>query len=529
MVAANKERVAAKTALSIASSEARLTAILDASPDCVILVGRDGYITEVNQAGLELFEAATSLELTSAPLSELVSREYHEELGPALEVVWRGEKSVTDFECLGRQGGKRWVEMHAAPVRDEDGEVISWLGILRDTTARRELRKQFIQAQKMEVVGHLASGVAHDFNNMLGIIMGFSEMLLKSAAQGSRQHEDALAVFHTAERAAALTQQILVFSRDHTPKAQEVDLGGVIVQMDQMLRRLIGDNIGLVTRPETDLGLVEADPVQIEQVLMNLTVNARDAMPNGGTVTIETTNATISEGDTAHPGVKPGKYAVLSVADTGAGMTEEVRAKIFEAFFTTKPAGKGTGLGLSTCRSIVQNWHGHMTVETTPGAGSIFKVFLPCVQRSANPESPSAPDGPLPRGAETILLVEDEPGLRAVTALVLERQGYTIIKASNGNEGLSLAHEQRVGAIDMVMTDMVMPGMGGRMMAEWLRSFDPKIKMLFTSGYTDVGIDKEMDFIAKPYTPSNLLRKVREVMDRAVAQPGARSPQEAAR
>jgi PAS domain S-box-containing protein len=528
-VAANKkERSLAKTAPSIGSSEAQIEALLIATPNCVVLVDRNGHITEVNYAGLELFGAATSVELVSAPLSEFVCPEYRDVYARALDALWQGGKTFTEFECLGRNGRKRWVEMHAAPVRDEDGAVISFTGILLDSTGRRELQKQFIQAQKMEVVGHLASGVAHDFNNMLGIIMGFSEMLLQSAAQGSRQREDALAIFHTTERAAALTQQILMFSRIHTPKAQEVDMNGVIVQMDRMLRRLIGDNISLVTRPEADLGLVEADPVQIEQVLMNLTVNARDAMPNGGTVTVETSNSTISEGDSAHPGFKPGKFVVLSVADTGAGMTEEVRAKIFEAFFTTKPAGQGTGLGLSTCQSIVQNWHGHMMVETTPGAGSIFKVFLPCVRRSASLETPAATGGPLPRGVETILLVEDEPGLLAVTALMLERQGYTIVKATNGNEGLVLAHERRVGAIDLVMTDMVMPGMGGRVMADWLQAFDSKIKILFTSGYTDVGIDKEMDFLAKPYTPLNLLRKVRQVLDRAVAQPVARPAQETA-
>jgi CheY-like chemotaxis protein len=210
-----------------------------------------------------------------------------------------------------------------------------------------------------------------------------------------------------------------------------------------------------------------------------------------------------------------------------------VRSKIFTAFFTTKPAGQGTGLGLSTCQSIVQHWGGHIAVQSTPGAGSVFKVFLPCVQRSAKPAQTAAPGGPLPRGVETILLVEDEPGLLALTAVVLQRQGYTVLKAANGNEALTLAHERRLGAIDLVMTDMVMPEMGGRLMAEWLHAFDPKIKVLFTSGYTDVGhgggVHKGMDFIAKPYTPSDLLRKVREIIDRAAVQPEPQALQESAR
>jgi PAS domain S-box-containing protein len=528
----NSDRAAAKPPVSLVSSEARLNAILDASPDGVVLVDRKGYVTEVNPAGLELFEAASLLELATAPLGGFISAGQQGAYAEALETLWTGRKSVVEFECTGLHGRIRWIEMHAAPIRDEKGEVNSFLAILRDATALRDLQRQFIQAQKMEVVGHLAGGVAHDFNNMLGIIMGFSEMLLDSAAPGSRHHEDALAIFHTAERAAALTRQILIFSRNRTPQAQEVDMGAIIVEMDRMLRRLIGETISLVTRPEPDLGLVEADPVQIEQVLMNLTVNARDAMPAGGTITIETSNATIYEGDEAHPGAKPGKYAVLSVADTGDGMTEEVRSKIFEAFFTTKPAGHGTGLGLSTCHGIVQQWGGHIVVESTPGAGSIFKVFLPCVQRSVKPMKTAAPGGPLPRGVETILLVEDEAGLLALTSVVLERQGYTVLKAGNGNEALALVHERRSGAIDLVMTDMVMPEMGGRMMAEWLHAFDPKIKVLFTSGYTDVGhgggIEKDMDFIAKPYTPSDLLRKVRDVIDRAGAQPAAQTPQEPA-
>jgi PAS domain S-box-containing protein len=519
---------------SPATSESRLKGLFNASPDGIVVVARDGFICEANAAALQFFEADTVRDLAAAPLGGFICPEYHGSFAACLDALWEGHKRSAEFELLGRNGARRWVDMHAAPVLGQDGQILSFVAILRDTAQRRELNKQFIQAQKMEVVGHLASGVAHDFNNLIGIIMGYSEMLIQSAAPGSHQLEDALVVFQTAERAAALTQQILIFSRNGTPEPQKVDLGAIIVQMDRMLRRLIGENITLATKPDPDLSLIEADPGQVEQVLMNLTVNARDAMQNGGALTIETSNATVTEGDPAHPGVPPGKFVVLSVADTGDGMTEEVRARIFNAFYTTKPAGQGTGLGLSTCQSIVQFWHGYFAVESKPGAGSTFKVYLPAIARSAkadtsNPQSQSAPP---PRGVETILLVEDEPGLLALTAIVLQRQGYTVLKAGNGNEALSVVHARRRGDIDLVMTDMVMPEMGGRMMAEWLRAFDPQIKVLFTSGYTDVGhgggIEAGMDFIPKPYTPTDLLHKVREAIDRSGPKPAALSLPETA-
>ena len=518
-----KVRVVAEIAVA-PSREAVVKAMLEASADCVVVVGRDGFMKEVNRCGLTLFEAGSTKELAALPMCGFVSGESHEAYLDCLERLWGGEKGFAEFECLGLCGSRRWVEMNAAPVRGERGEVAGFLAILRDTTERRELTKQFIQAQKMEVVGHLAGGVAHDFNNMLGIIMGFAEMLLSGAAPGSRQHEDAQAIFHTAQRAAALTRQILIFSREHTPKAEKVDLGGMIMEMDRMVRRLIGENIHLVTKPEPELGLVEADPVQIEQVLMNLTVNARDAMPNGGTLTIETRNAAVGEGDAAHPGVKPGKYAVLSVSDTGGGMTDEVKAKMFKAFFTTKPEGKGTGLGLSTCQNIVGNWRGQMVVESAPGAGATFKVYLPCIERSAEAEKAGEQDGLPPRGTETVLVVEDEIGLLSLTAVVLERQGYRVLKAANGSEALAIVHGRRAGAIDLVVTDLVMPEMGGRIMAQWVRAFDPKIKVLFTSGYAEVGnsggIEIETNFIAKPYTPTDLLRKVRKVIDAVEGEAG---------
>jgi CheY-like chemotaxis protein len=287
-----------------------------------------------------------------------------------------------------------------------------------------------------------------------------------------------------------------------------------------MLRRLIGENISLVTEPELELGGVEADPGQIEQVLMNLTVNARDAMPNGGTITISTSKATVAGDEISCAQMAPGDYVVLCVADDGSGMSEEVKARIFEAFFTTKPAGQGTGLGLATCQSIASRWRGHITVDSKLGVGTKFKVHLPRVTRSIGATAASSQQGTLPRGTETILVVEDEPGLRELAASVLQKQGYVLLKAGNGQEALRIVRERGGQAVDLVLTDMVMPEMGGKMMAEWLQATNPEIKILFTSGYTDVGLDGVLDagieFLPKPYTPSTLVRKVRDVIERDV-------------
>jgi two-component system cell cycle sensor histidine kinase/response regulator CckA len=492
--------------------------MLDASPDCVLVVGRDGVVTEINPAGLEMLEFSSFEDLNSAPLVDFVCPEQREAFEVCVEAVWRGEKGYAEFESIGRRGRHRWLEMHAAPIRDARGEVISFLGMVRDNTARRDLNKQFIQAQKMEVVGHLAGGVAHDFNNMLGIILGYTEILMNGMTPGSTQYEQAQAVFHTGERAAALTRQLLIFSRKETPRPQVVDMSELIVKIDPMLRRLIRENIKLVTLPEPELRKVETDPSQIEQVLMNLTVNARDAMPNGGVITVETSNTTVWKGDPAHPGMAPGCYSALSVTDTGGGMSDEVKSKIFEAFFTTKPAGQGTGLGLATCQSIVRHWSGYFEVESRLGAGSTFRVYLPCLPASAKAAKSSEPSDLPPRGVETVLVVEDEPGLLALTVIVLKRQGYTVLKAANGKEALGIVQEGSEH-IDLVLTDMVMPEMGGRIMADWLGTIRPGIKVLFTSGYTDCSmggvIDPAMEFLPKPYTPAALLRKVREVIDRA--------------
>ena len=513
------DELSARTA-ALHASETRLRTIFEAEPDCVQVVGRDGKMAEINPAGLEMFEADSLEQLAECSMAQFVTEEHLEAFNACVEAVWRGEKRCAEFEIIGLQGKRRWLEMHAAPMRDPQGEIVALLGIARDNTARKELEAQFVQAQKMEVVGHLAGGIAHDFNNMLGIIMGYSEIAMSDLSSGSPLHEHVQTIFHTAERAAALTRQLLIFSRKETAQPQVLDLSEVITGVDPMLRRLIGENIKLVTTPETDLGQIEADPGQIEQVVMNLTVNARDAMPEGGKITIATRNATLAGNEIAGPEMTPGDYVVLSVADNGTGMSEAVKARIFEAFFTTKSAGNGTGLGLATCQSIVKRWRGHITVESELGIGTKFEVYLPAGDRVCGggcrfrPERTAPPrHGDDPAGGGRSWTPRTHC-IHPAEARLFRPQGWEWA-------GGAADRAHRPGLLDRSCGDRYRhAGDGRKMMAEWLQATNPEIKILFTSGYTDCGLDGALDagieFLQKPYTPSTLVRKVRDVIERDV-------------
>lgn len=385
---------------------------------------------------------------------------------------------------------------------------------------RRRLEAQFIEAQKMEVIGQLAAGVAHDFNNILGVIMGYSDMLLIKLSTADPLRNYVAEIRRASERAAGLTLQLLVFGRKQTVQPVVIDLNVVLRDLEQMLVRLIDENITLTLVPTTHTGSILADPGYIGQVLMNLVVNARDAMPDGGQLLVATSRVTLDETSTrSHPGTLPGDYMRLSVSDTGIGMSDEVKARIFEAFYTTKPAGKGTGLGLATCQTIVQQSGGCMNVSSQPGKGTTFQVHFPCVEEALDAPSPSVPNGPLLRGTETLLVVEDDPAVRQLAVEVLQTQGYTVLPAFNGQDGLNMAHAHRGTPIQLVVTDVIMPLMGGKVMSEWLKVNYPDIKILFTSGYTDDAIshhgvlDAGVEFLPKPYTPATLTRKVRDLLD----------------
>jgi PAS domain S-box-containing protein len=394
------------------------------------------------------------------------------------------------------------------------------IGIGIDISEREKLEAQFIEAQKMEVIGHLASGVAHDFNNILAVIVGYSDLMMQELGPDDPLRKDVEEIQHASERAAGLTRQLLVFSRRQTVQPVVLDLNDVVKDLNKMLRRLIDENIELTMVPGKQTGRVKADFGYVGQVLMNLVVNARDAMPNGGKLTIATNNVTLDENYTrTHTGAIPGDYVMLSVSDTGTGMTEEVKAHLFEAFFTTKPLGKGTGLGLATCRTIVQQSGGHIGVYSEVGKGTTFKIYFPRVEQPMDRSTKPGETSPLPRGTETLLLVEDEPSVRHLTCRILESQGYNVLRANNGQDALHVAREHKGSPIRLVVTDVIMPLMGGKVMAEWLKTTYPDLKILFTSGYTDDAIAQHgvletgVEFLSKPYTPAMLARKVREMLD----------------
>jgi nitrogen-specific signal transduction histidine kinase len=404
-------------------------------------------------------------------------------------------------------------------VLNEKGEAESFEMITEDITERRSLEQQLRQSQKMEAVGRLAGGVAHDFNNLLTVIKGYSELMLEQTAPGGPLRAEAEEVKKAADRAASLTRQLLAFSRQQVLAPRILDLNAAVGNIEQMLRRLLGEDIELSTVLGEKLGQVKADPGQVEQVIMNLAVNSRDAMSRGGKLTIETANVALDESYMReHGGVKSGRYVMLAVSDTGTGMDEETRSRIFEPFFTTKEMGKGTGLGLSTVYGIVKQSEGYIWVYSEAGQGTTFKVYLPRVDESADESQKMAALGSGDRGTETILLVEDEDGVRALVKQVLSRQGYTVIETRHGREALQEC-ERHSGPIPLLLTDVVLPQMSGRELAERLKALRPDIKVLYMSGYTDDAIlrhgviDQETAFLQKPFTTSVLARKVREVLD----------------
>jgi signal transduction histidine kinase len=399
------------------------------------------------------------------------------------------------------------------------------LNATRDQLVQRlaeghRLEAQFIEAQKMEVIGQLAGGVAHDFNNILAVIIGYSDLMLPELASDSVLLKYTEEIRHASDRAAGLTRQLLVFSRKQTVQPVVLDLNDVVKDLNKILQRLIDEHIEMTIVPGKKTGRIKADSGYVGQVLMNLVVNARDAMPNGGKLTVTTGNVTLDESYTrAHKDAIPGDYVMMSVSDTGTGMTEEVKKRLFEAFFTTKPLGKGTGLGLATCQTIVQQCGGHIEVQSELGKGTTFKIYFPRVEQPLDVAAKPIQTGPLPRGTETLLVVEDDPSLRHLSYGVLEAQGYEVLTAANGQDALHVARDHKGSPISLVVTDVIMPVMSGKVMAEWLKTTYPDLKILFTSGYTDDAITKPgmmeagVEFLSKPYTPAMLARRVRAMLD----------------
>lgn len=427
-----------------------------------------------------------------------------------------------DLRIKARDGRQRWVRGTAYPESERSEGIIRWNGIFLDVTDLKELESNLLQAQKMESVGRLAGGIAHDFNNILTAIRGNVDLLLETLAPGDEGTEEVHEIREAAERASALTRQLLAFSRKQFLQPRDLDLNALVRDVEKMLRRVIGEDIALLTVPGDALGMVRADPGQLQQALLNLVVNARDAMPEGGLLTIDTRNVRLTGATAAAAGLPPGEYVCLVMRDTGHGMTAEVRARIFEPFFTTKPQGKGTGLGLATVYGIVQQSGGSITVESEPGRGSIFRLYFPRV--AVVREAQSSPTGGLavvsptagPAATATILLVEDDPAVRHLATRVLERAGYTVRAAQDAYEALSLT-DATCSGIDLVVSDVVMPGMGGRDLGQELRRRRANLRILFISGYLDLdgsklSLDRRTRLLHKPFSPEALLDAVQSML-----------------
>ncbi|MEO8371325.1 MAG: ATP-binding protein [Candidatus Solibacter sp.] len=416
------------------------------------------------------------------------------------------------------------VEMAQHPI--EYGGKQMQLVVLMDVTKRRQLEDQLLQAQKMETVGMLAGGVAHDFNNLLTIISGYSQLILNTLQPADPNYYSAEQILKAGERAAALTQQLLAFSRRQILQPRVLDLNKLVSSLSTMLRRLIGEDIDLQLMLRPDLGMVNADAGQIEQVLMNLVVNARDAMPNGGKLTIETANIYLDENYTSrHLAVKSGPYTQIAVSDNGGGMDEVTQARLFEPFFTTKASGRGTGLGLSTVFGIVKQSGGNLDVYSVPGRGTSVKIYLPRIDQPALVDAES-PNHPVKRGSETVLLVEDDDMVRHLVRETLVRAGYKVLDTSDPLEARRISDKHR-GNFHLLITDVVMPKVSGRELAEELKRRRPTMKVLFMSGYTDNAIintgilHKEVAFLQKPFTPAALTEKVRDILDNATTRGAA--------
>jgi len=507
-----------RTEAALEQSEERYRRFFEEDLAGAFVARPDGTIVDCNPAFLRILgfssrDQAIGTDATSLYLAA-------EQSESVLDRLRRdGKVEALDLELRRADGTPASVILNVVGSFDAAGELAEIKGYLLDNTERKVVEDQLRQAQRIDAIGRLAGGVAHDFNNLLGVITGYDELLLKHLASGDPAVRYASEIGKAAERAAALTRQLLAFSRKQILQLQVLDLNAVVVDMEKLLHRLIGEDVELVARTEPGLGRVKADAGQIEQVLMNLAVNARDAMPQGGKLTIETGNVVLDDEYVRHhAGSEPGPHVMLAVSDTGHGMDAGTQARIFEPFFTTKERSKGTGLGLATVYGIVKQSGGSIWVYSEPGRGTTFKVYLPCVDEPVGASTAPAAETDVPRGSETVLVVEDEEMLREIVREALLASGYRVLEARHGAEGLRIA-ESHAGPIDLLVSDTVMPGLGGRELADRIKASRPAMRVLYMSGYTDDTVVRhgvlmaEVAFLQKPFTLEALARKVRAVLD----------------
>jgi len=523
--AIERELREARGRATLRATEASFATLVEHAPVGIYRSTPEGRFLSVNAAVVRMLGYDSAADVLALDMA----RDVYADAAERQRLVVRDSYSDRQYDNVEatwkrRDGRPLTAQLSVRAVRNGAGQVEYYETFVRDVTDQRRLQEQVLQSQKMEAVGRLAGGIDHDFNNLLTVITSYSDLLLEDLAPGDAKRDDVEQVRKAADGAAALTRQLLAFSRQQVVEPRVVSLNTVVEGLQKILRRVIGEDIDLAITLAPDLGAVRADVGQLEQVLMNLAVNARDAMPTGGRLTIETANVEHDPDyarDQEAAAVR--RFAMLAVSDSGCGMDEATKARIFEPFFTTKEPGKGTGLGLATVYGIVQQAGGFIWVYSEPDQGTSFKVYLPEVDATA--ERPTAvPGARVPGGTETVLLVEDAAAVRAVTKQVLERQGYKVLEAADGEAALQLAQRHR-GPIDLLLTDVVMPRLSGRELAGQFARLRPDTRVLYASGYTDDSVvrhgilESGTAYLQKPFSPESLARKVREVLDAGARRP----------
>ena len=500
----------------------RLAALVESSNDAIIGKTLDGIITNWNIGAQQIYGYSAS-EIVGKSISTIFPPDLYHEITEMMEKIRLGERVAKADTIRLRQDGKKiHVALTLSPIKDSDGRVIGVSTVARDITENRLLEEKLRQAQKMEAVGQLAGGVAHDFNNLLGVILGYSGLLLEGLSLNDPSRKAIEEIQKAGERAALLTRQLLAFSRKQVLQPKVLDLNAVVSGMENLLNRLLGETIELRVVLNPAIGRIKADFGQLEQIIMNLAVNSRDAMPAGGILTIETSNVELDDGYAAqHVATQPGPHVMLAVTDNGCGMDASTKAHIFEPFFTTKGIGKGTGLGLATVYGIVKQSGGSVWVYTEPGIGTTFKIYLPRVDQVPENEPLMDTTDRIDRGLQTILIVEDDAALLQVIRQSLEEVGYVTLAARGPAEAIYI-FENHSGTINLMVTDVIMPGMSGDHLASHLSALRPEMKVLYISGYTDGTIvhhgvlDPGLAFLQKPFSPRALARKVSDVLAAAL-------------
>ncbi|MDQ2670334.1 MAG: response regulator, partial [Gemmatimonadota bacterium] len=524
---ARREQAEAEAALR--RSEANLRAIFDSSREHLICVDRAGRVLTFNASAARWVTGFAGAELREGrPIADYLPEQLADDCRVLLDSALAGEARTIERQVPRGSGGPRWYEIAVTPVTDAAAVLGVCVGIT-DIEERKHAADHYLRAERMEAVGRLAGGVAHEVNNMMTVIQGFGTFLMHGLPGADPRRDEVAEILRAADRAASVTRQLLAFSRQQLLQPTLLDLSGVVQGVDGMLRRLLGDTHTLEIRTAPSLGRVHADRAQLEQVLVNLALNARDAMPAGGRLTIETSPVMLDESYVRRRTgvqIRPGPYIMLAVSDTGSGMDATTLARAFEPFFTTKPVGQGTGLGLSTVYGIVKQSGGYVWPYSEPGLGTTFKVYLPLAGSDEHRESVADNGGAAPsRGNEIVLVVEDEDVVRHLASRTLGSLGYTVLEARHGGEALQVL-SRRDSGVQLVLSDVVMPGIGGRELGESVANAHPGLPILYMSGYTGEDVVQRgllapgAPFLPKPFTPDALGRKVREMLDHRHAHHG---------